>query len=64
MAWNTWTCTHGFPVQGIWSGVDYTDVNTCDRSHDGSIIATGDDFGNVKLFKYPCTVPKAEFNSY
>jgi len=27
------------------------DVNAVDRSPDGKILATGDDFGLVKLFK-------------
>ena len=30
--WFTWTCKIGFPVQGIYPGVDGTDVNTVDRS--------------------------------
>ena len=30
--WASWTCKLGFPVQGIWQGVDYTDVNSVDRN--------------------------------
>lgn len=62
--WASWTCLHGFPVQGIWPGIDYSDVNSVCRSHNQNIIASGDDFGCVKLFKYPCVVPKAEFKDY
>ena len=29
------------------------DTNTCDVSKDGNVVAVGDDFSNVKLFKYP-----------
>lgn len=43
--WATWTSTLGFGVQGIWPGIDYTDVKTTCRSRDGTVLATGDDFG-------------------
>jgi len=59
--WATYSILHGWATQGIWPGVDYTDVNTADRSHDGQILATGDDFGRVKLFKFPCVEKKAQF---
>lgn len=61
-AWSTWTVPLGWPVQGIWPDFsDGTDINAVDRSHhtiDGSevnygLLATGDDFGLVKVFKYP-----------
>jgi microtubule-associated protein-like 6 len=60
--WKTWTCTLGWPVQGVWpSESDGTDVNSVDRSPDGTLVATGDDFSSVKLFRYPCVEPKSEF---
>jgi len=58
------SCIFGWPVQGIWPGLDYTDVNTTDRSRNGTLLATGDDFGQVKLFKYPCVKEQAGFNDY
>lgn len=53
--WRTQTCKLGFPVQGIWPGADYTEVNSVARSHNGKILATTEDSGLVKLFRYPCT---------
>jgi microtubule-associated protein-like 6 len=64
-AWATWTCTLGWPVQGIWpSGADGTDINSVDRSPDGTLIASGDDFNTVKLFKYPCIKQGSKFLTY
>ena len=49
-------------MQGIWpEAADGTDVNAVDRSPDGTLLCTGDDFGNVKLFRYPCTKPGSEY---
>lgn len=63
--WHTYTCVLGYPVIGIWpEGSDGTDVNTVARSHDGTVLATGDDFGKVKLFKCPASHPKTECNAY
>ena len=36
--------------------MDGTDVNNADRSPGGNLIATGDDFGKVNLYKYPCSL--------
>jgi microtubule-associated protein-like 6 len=56
-SWETYTCTLGFPVMGIWpSGSDGTDVNSLDRSRSQRYIATADDLGLVKLFNYPCVM--------
>ena len=52
VAWSTWTCTLGWPVQGIWPAfADGTDVNAVDRSPDQRLLASADDFGKVKLFR-------------
>jgi WD40 repeat protein len=61
--WSTWSCTLGWPVQGIFPPcADGSDINACDRAPDGSVLATADDFGMVKLFKYPCPVDKGSYN--
>ena len=60
--WATMTCLFGWPVQGIWPGLDYTDVNSTCRSRNGTLLATGDDFGTVKLFRYPSVKEKAGNN--
>ncbi len=67
--WATYTCTLGWPVIGIWSGaMDGSDVNSTDRSPSGKLIATGDDFGKVNCYKYPCTLPggapKSEYSGH
>lgn len=60
--WSSWTTVLGWPVQGIWEPtMDGSDINAVDRSpvphSDGyKILATGDDKGKVKLFRYPCCI--------
>ena len=63
--WDTWTSTLGWPVQGIWpKHADGTDVNAACRSADGEVVATADDFGLVKLFRYPSDVGRADYLGY
>lgn len=53
--WNSCTCTLQAATLGIWSaGMDGTDVNAVARSPTLDLLATGDDFSKVKLFRYPC----------
>ncbi len=63
--WYTWTCLFGFPVQGIWepATTNYSVNYTC-RSSSYKVLATGDDFSKVKLFKCPCVVEHAEYKAY
>jgi len=57
--WATHSCTLTFESVGIYpESADGTDVNTCCRSHDGRLMASGDDFGKVKLFSYPASQAK------
>lgn len=59
VTWATATCPISWATQGLWShGMDGSDVNHCDRSDerhpDGyQLLASGDDFGKVKIFRYP-----------
>jgi WD40 repeat protein len=55
VAWHTQTCIFGWPVQGIFRpDMDGTDVNYCSRNGAKTLLATGDDFGCVNLFRFPC----------
>ena len=48
------TCILGWPVQSVFDpSMDGTDVNTVARSHAGALLADGDDFSSVNLFRYP-----------
>jgi WD40 repeat protein len=52
--WHTWTAKLGWPVQGIYEGViDMTHVNTVDRNKALDLVAVGNDWGNVVLFRFP-----------
>lgn len=57
--WASNTCTLTFQTLGIWpENADGTDVNTASTTSDAKIIATGDDWGKVKLYQYPAAQPK------
>lgn len=57
--WATQSCTLSYETIGIWpDNADGTDINVANRSHDKHLMATGDDFGKVKLFTYPACQPK------
>jgi len=52
--WSTQTCTFGWPVQGIFDGgQDGSDVNCVDVNASHTLVATGDDNGDVNLYRYP-----------
>lgn len=65
LAWATYTCTLGFQVFGVWpEGSDGTDLNAICRSPDQKLLATGDDFGKVHLFSYPCSQFRTSSHAY
>lgn len=65
LEWATFTCTLGFQVFGVWpEGSDGTDLNAICRSGDQKLLATGDDFGKVHLFSYPCSQFRASSHAY
>ncbi|KAF8570544.1 hypothetical protein P879_02628, partial [Paragonimus westermani] len=63
--WATYTCTLSWSAIGIWpDGADGTDINACTVYTNSALLATADDHGKVKLFRYPANKPKAEFHAY
>ena len=57
ISWSTFTSVLGQTTNGIWQPcMDVTDINTSCLSKDGRTLATGDDFGLIKLFNYPSFV--------
>ncbi|XP_075781606.1 echinoderm microtubule-associated protein-like 6 isoform X3 [Pelodiscus sinensis] len=63
--WASWTCVIGPEVNGIWPKyTNITDVNSVDGNYSSSVLVTGDDFGFVKLFKFPCLKKGAKFRKY
>eukprot|EP00163_Fabomonas_tropica_P029151 TRINITY_DN615_c0_g1_i1.p1 TRINITY_DN615_c0_g1~~TRINITY_DN615_c0_g1_i1.p1 ORF type:complete len:1806 (-),score=610.31 TRINITY_DN615_c0_g1_i1:143-5560(-) len=64
--WGDYTCTLGDDRDGIWpKGSDKTDVNAADRSkNNGTLFATADDFGLVKLFAWPPDRPHARYKKF
>uniref|UniRef100_A0A8C2R4Q5 EMAP like 1 n=1 Tax=Capra hircus TaxID=9925 RepID=A0A8C2R4Q5_CAPHI len=63
--WATYTCTLGFHVFGVWpEGSDGTDINAASRAHEKKLLSTGDDFGKVHLFSYPCSQFRAPSHVY
>ena len=52
--WQTAHAKYGWLVEGIFpSGTDGTHINGVDLSKDGSLFATGDDYGLVNVFRNP-----------
>ena len=52
--WSTWTSVLGSEVNGIWPKYSQVnDVNATDAVFTKRVVATGDDFGLVKLFRFP-----------
>ncbi|XP_028994288.1 echinoderm microtubule-associated protein-like 1 isoform X8 [Betta splendens] len=63
--WATYTCALGFQVFGLWpDGSDGTDINAVYQSNDKRLLVTGDDFGKVHLFSYPCSQFRAPSHVY
>ncbi|XP_043551898.1 echinoderm microtubule-associated protein-like 6 isoform X1 [Chiloscyllium plagiosum] len=63
--WATWTCVIGPEVNGIWPKyTDITDINFVDANFGSAILVSGDDFGFVKLFRFPCLKKGAKFRKY
>ena len=60
--WSSLTCVNGPDLKGIWSeNAESGDINNSALSNRGNILATGDDYGLVKLFNFPVNKKNASF---
>jgi echinoderm microtubule-associated protein-like 6 len=64
--WSSWSCPLGWPTQGAWpaTAADGTEVSTCDRSQSGITLAAGDQYGRIRLYRYPCVTQGASYNEF
>ncbi|KAL8169064.1 UNVERIFIED_CONTAM: Echinoderm microtubule-associated protein-like 5 [Gekko kuhli] len=63
--WASWTSISGLEVNGIWPKYsDINDINSVDANFMGQVLVTADDYGIVKLFRYPCLRKGAKFKKY
>jgi len=57
--WQSGTCKLGWDVMGIYPpGGDGSNINCVDTNRDKSLLAVGDDFGTMCVFRYPCASSK------
>lgn len=62
--WASWTCVLGPEVHGIWPKYsDINDINSVDANFSNQVLVTADDYGLVKLLRYPC-VKKGNSNHF
>lgn len=64
--WMTQNSTVGFLIAGMWNNRYYaspanTIVSTTSRNIVQDLILSGDTDGYLRLFRYPCITPRAEF---
>jgi len=53
--WNTQSCKVGWSVQGIYTGTSCKSfIRGVDKSKDNVLLATGDKWGLVSIYNYPC----------
>ena len=66
--WATHNCTLTFETLGVWpEQADGTDINSSavtsfsDGVYVKSVLAVSNDFGTVRVYKYPCNQPSADY---
>uniref|UniRef100_A0A6Q2YHA2 EMAP like 5 n=1 Tax=Esox lucius TaxID=8010 RepID=A0A6Q2YHA2_ESOLU len=63
--WASWTCVLGPEVNGIWPKYsEINDINSVDANFNNQVLVTADDYGLVKLLRYPCVRKGAKFKKY
>uniref|UniRef100_T1IJD0 Uncharacterized protein n=1 Tax=Strigamia maritima TaxID=126957 RepID=T1IJD0_STRMM len=63
--WSRLTCTLGYSINGIWNNINQRLPGLITSSHVSSsnkLLSAADDEGYVRLFRYPCISPKADYH--
>ncbi|XP_059620525.1 echinoderm microtubule-associated protein-like CG42247 isoform X2 [Phlebotomus argentipes] len=64
--WATFNCTVGYVVAGVWNNRYYSSnstlISTGSRATGQDMLISGDADGYLRLFRYPCITPKAEYS--
>lgn len=56
MVWHTNTCIYDYCVKGVWnSSSRNSDVLACEASHETTDLVTGNNLGEINLYRYPAT---------
>ena len=66
LSWNQWSSVRGWAVDGCFAASlrDGGELTRVDTGAAIGTVATGDDIGFVRLFRYPCTDPAALHKRY
>jgi echinoderm microtubule-associated protein-like 5 len=60
LGWAGWSSILGDAVRGMWpADAARADVNCCTVSNGGTALVSGDDFGAIKLFGFPCPITQS-----
>lgn len=68
--WDSETCILAWAVQGAWSRfndgveVEAVDCTACQEKLNGSLVVSGDNFGRIKFYRYPCVSQLAMSQSF
>lgn len=55
LCWASWSCVLGPEVSGLWPKYsNLTEINAVDANQAAAVLVSGDELGQVKLFRFPC----------
>lgn len=59
--WASQNCTLSFETLGLWHALaDGTDINCSAKAEEKGLVAAGDDFGRVRIYRFPANHVNAE----
>jgi len=63
--WHTWTCIYGWSVRGLVPRMgEPVGLNAVARTNSGDVLAVANDFGLVRLYRFPCPYVGSKHKRY